>query len=936
MERRLVGRAKERETIARALAAVHERESRVVVLEGEPGIGKSALLADLAATAENCTVLGARASEFEADLPYSLFTEALDRHLAELGERRLRLLGISDPQALVTALPALADLAGETDPGDRHRTHRALRDLIERLAATRPLLLWMDDVHWADPASTAALAALIERPPAAGALLAIAAREGTLPAPVSLAFGGALRAERADHLELGPLSRREAEELVGAAADSLYSASGGNPFYLEQLARSPGTGPGTSAAPGQIPQAVAAALNAELGALTPDAATLLDAASVAGDPFELGLAMAIAELTEDTALPALDELLERALVRPDEAPRRFVFRHPIVRHAVYEAISAGRRLAAHGRAAQELERRGAGPVERARHVEHAAEPGDAQAVELLVAAAGELQSPAPAAAARFYAAALRLLPERPDERARRAQLQAQLSDSQSAAGEPEAAYRTLLDGLQTAERGERLRLTVAAANTEWWLGRYHDARRRLQVALSELPAEPSADRIRLRLALGLTALAELDFPEAWGQAIDAREDARKLDEPVFEFAALAAGVLARTAQAEGGAPFDDFEAALRRLSAEQLATRLIALWMRGRAMNLLGEFAAALADLERARAIAMDTGRERLLIHLTVESVTSLVELGRLSDAIAAADEGVERARLLAHNSLLVWAHSARSGARLAAGEVQAALEDAREAAQVGGVPGIEAAGQPGWCLGAALTAAGEAEPAIAALQEGLGGSDFSRIAPAQRPPAAADLVVAQLACGHVAAADATLSNVGDAGTGSARAVAELTRARVLLAHGDADAAAEAAAAAHADAASAPLLAARTQLAQGQALAAGGRRDEAIAALLAAEAALDGFGARRHRDEAVRELRRLGRRVVRGADRAKDGEGVPLTARELEIAMLVAAGRSNREVAEELVLSNRTIEAHLRNIFAKLGVRSRVELTRAVELLRDR
>ena len=82
----------------------------------------------------------------------------------------------------------------------------------------------------------------------------------------------------------------------------------------------------------------------------------------------------------------------------------------------------------------------------------------------------------------------------------------------------------------------------------------------------------------------------------------------------------------------------------------------------------------------------------------------------------------------------------------------------------------------------------------------------------------------------------------------------------------------------------------------------------------------------RSRDEAVRELRRLGHRVLR---RAPEGGGLEaLTAREREIAELVAAGRTNREVAAQLVLSERTIEAHLRNVYAKLGVRSRVELAR--------
>ncbi|HEX5619978.1 MAG TPA: helix-turn-helix transcriptional regulator, partial [Solirubrobacteraceae bacterium] len=84
------------------------------------------------------------------------------------------------------------------------------------------------------------------------------------------------------------------------------------------------------------------------------------------------------------------------------------------------------------------------------------------------------------------------------------------------------------------------------------------------------------------------------------------------------------------------------------------------------------------------------------------------------------------------------------------------------------------------------------------------------------------------------------------------------------------------------------------------------------------------------RDEAVRELRRLGHRVVRPARDGDDGPLGALTARAREIAMLVADGRTNREVAEQLVLSAKTIEAHLRNIYAKLGVRSRVELARAV------
>jgi DNA-binding NarL/FixJ family response regulator len=208
-------------------------------------------------------------------------------------------------------------------------------------------------------------------------------------------------------------------------------------------------------------------------------------------------------------------------------------------------------------------------------------------------------------------------------------------------------------------------------------------------------------------------------------------------------------------------------------------------------------------------------------------------------------------------------------------------------------------------------------------------------VLPAQRPAAAADLVEAQLACGDVDAAQATLAHgqaaAARAGTAWAEAVTGMARASVLLAGADPDGAVAAATAALQDATGAPLLAARVRLIEGRALAAAGRREAAVKALSSAEAELDGFGALRRRDEAVRELRRLGRRVLRPAREAASGALAPLTARELEIAELVAAGRTNREVAEQLVLSTRTIEAHLRNIYGKLEVRSRVELAREVQ-----
>jgi ATP/maltotriose-dependent transcriptional regulator MalT len=937
-----VGRAAERALIADALAAVRAGEPRVLVLEGEPGIGKSHLLAHLAQTGREAgaTVLAARASAFEGDLPYALVADALDGHLAAAAPRRLERLGLTDPAALAGVLPALGGLAPGAGAPDRHRTQRALRDLLERLAAPRPLALCLDDVHWADPASLDALTALVARPPSAAVLLALAARENQLPPPLGGALAEALRAGRAVTLTLTPLSPGEAAELVGRdVAGAVYAQAGGNPFYLEQLARvppppAPPPHAAAGAGAGAVPAAVAAALAAELAALDGDVRRLLDAAGVVGDPFEPALAAIVAELSDAAGLAALDALLGAALVRPADGPRRFAFRHPVVRQAVYDALPGGWRLGAHARAAEALAVRGAGAVERAHHVAHAAVPGDDRAVALLSEAAAELQGPAPAIAARFHAAALALVPDTPEQRPQRARLQARLADAQAAGGDPAAARRTLIDALRSAPAGARLLLTVALANQEWWLGDHEDARRRLHVALGDLPAAPSPDRVRLRLALSLTALLAGDLRDAADQASDARDDARAIGDPAFEVAALAGGAVAGACAAAGGPAEERLEAsaaALERLDARRLATRLPAFWMHARAHRALGRFEAALAGLDRGAALAAETGRERVLLVLTLERVPALLELGRLAAATAAAEEGLERARPAGNPRILLWALSLLAAARLAAGDVTDAVRHAEAAAALGVRPDFHAAGQPAWCLGAALTAAGNPDRAAAAMRAGFGGPELAALVPADRPAAAADLVAADLARGDVAAA-ATVLAVAEAaaaraGTGWARAQAALARSAVLLARGRAGEAAAAAAEAHAAAGSAaPLTAARAQLAHGRALAAAGRRAEAAAALTAAEAALDGFGALRERAAAARELRRLGRRVVRSSAAAG---GDPLTAREREIAELVAAGRTNREIAGQLVLSTRTVEAHLRSIYAKLGVRSRVELARA-------
>ena len=375
-----------------------------------------------------------------------------------------------------------------------------VRVLLEALSRSQPLVLALDDLHWADPASVELVSHLLAHPPQAPVLLALAFRPAQVPPRLATALDAAVREGTAERVDLGPLSPDEADEPIGrgvrrrATREELYRHSGGSPFYLEQLVRGAGGhGSGAVRAPvdssgDRVPEVVRRALASELDHLSEHARTMLRGAAVAGDPFEPDLAAHAAELREAEALAALDELLERDLARPVGVPGRFRFRHPIVRAAVYESTGAGWRLGAHARVAAALGARGAAPAARAHHVEHSAMAGDEAAITVL-AEAGRVAAPrAPATAARWFAAALRLVT---DERVaqQRLELQVALATALGSAGRLEDNRHALCQALELAgPEPTRLRVHLIAlcAGIERMLGRHHDAHVRLAQALEGL------------------------------------------------------------------------------------------------------------------------------------------------------------------------------------------------------------------------------------------------------------------------------------------------------------------------------------------------------------------------------------------------------------------------------------------------------------------
>ena len=961
----LVGRSDELAALQRALDGLADGAAAVEVV-GEPGIGKTRLLGELCerADAGKALVLRAGASEMEQSVPFAVFVAALDDYLASLNPRVFEALGEQDVAELARTFPSLAELADDTSAtaGDeRHRTHRAVRDLLQRLAARQPVVLALDDLHWADDASLELTSHLIRHPPQARVLLAMAMRPQPVAEHLRETLDAAVREGSAQRLELHPLAEAEAHELLGdklepALEAELYRESGGNPFYLEQLMRvaRPKAGEETSAPAtakargnggGEVsgaPGPVAAAIKRELDGLSQGARLLLRGAAVVGVTFDPELAASAAGMPSPDSLTALDEILERDLARPGEVPREFAFRHPIVRRSVYESSPPGWRLAAHGRVAEALDARRAPAVSRAPHVEASAQPGDEGAIGVLTEAGTAAAPRAPTAAAHWYEAALRLLPG--DDAGRRLGLLVPLAQALGAAGRFEESRATLeevLLALPQDQTAVRAQVIAGCARIDQILGRHGEARDLLASMLDALGDEPSEEGTELKIQLASECFFTGDFEGLRRWVREALEDARAREDS----AALAAatGLLGcaeymvdQTQEARD--TLDDSARLFGQLSDEQVSRRLHTLSWCGMTEVYLERFDRALALFERGLTVALNTGHGHIPTLMRFGQSLALLWQGRLDEAASRLDLATEAALLTGNRQFLSWSLWGRCWAATLAGDVAEAVrlgERATEAARGLGDPISAIAG----CyLGEARLEAGEPARGREQVLVAAGGDELPLVERGFKSHWYEILTRADLAAGNVDAASqwaeraaAAADGLGIAGRSSDAARA---RAAVLLARGEPAAAAEAAleAVEFARAVGLPIDTGRARALAGRALAAAGETERATRELERASAELDACGAARYRDEAAGELRGLGRKVTRRAAPGSAGEGVAaLSGREREIADLAGEGMTNKEIGEALFLSPRTVETHMRRIFSKLGVSSRAQVVRALD-----
>ena len=813
-------------------------------------------------------------------------------------------------------------------------------------------MLVLDDLHWSDGASLELIAALVRRPPAAPVLLALGFRRGKVAERLSAASAGA----PVTRLELGQLSEPEAAELLDGAdarlVGAIYSHAGGNPFYLEQLGRSAGAVSLPRAPEGRagavdagVPAAVAAALAAELASLSPRSRVFVEAAAVAGEPFEPELATAIGELPEPEGLAALDELLALDFVRPTDVPRRFGFRHPLVRRGVYESTRGGWRLAAHARAAAALAARGADAAERAHHVEQSAVQGDEGAIEVLLEAGRAATARAPATAARWFEAALRLLPSADMER--QVEVRVALASVKRSLGELDECRTSVLEAteLLPAESAmRRVELTALCASVEHWQGRHEDAHRRLFRAWDELPDRSTPEAAALQVELAVDGLYENDFEQTFEMGAGALDTARRLEDRGLIAMAASALALGEAAAARIDAARGHREEALEqieRMEEAELADRLETLYYLGWAETYLEHYDEAIAHAERGVAIARARGDGRLLVPLMLLRGYPFEMQGRLADAREICETAVEVARLSANPHLLFWALCELAWACLFSGDLDATIAAGEESVRVGGrmsggtMP--SSGGGAGWALAIAIFEFGEVDKARRLMRE-VGGADMENWIPVERCFNWDDLAQVELALGNVEEAEAIARRAeefaGQTDLRLPRALAARTRAAVQLASGDTAGAARAANdSIEASAAiGATFLVAYSRSLLGRVLVAAGDRGPAIEVLREAERELNLCGSVRMRDKVRRELRKLRARAEARGPAPGDDSGIEsLSKREREICELIVERMTNKQIAAQLFLSEKTIESHLRNIFNKLGASSRVEVARVME-----
>ena len=898
----------------RLLDGAAEGSSASLYLDGAAGLGKSRLLADVAALATGFDVITVCADESSRYRPLAPLLSALPDSLEERGSRFPE-----HPRAA----------AG------RHRLLDRLAEVVEARAVRAPVAVLFDDVHWADPATLRALRVLPNRLAGSPIAWLTAGRPVPDPAVTRLA-----EQPETEVIRLTPLPdeavRELAADLLGAPPDSafmeLLAGAGGNPFLITELLReivaagswSVTDGRARPSAPSGLSEDLPVRMARRLEAMPPDMADLLRVASVLGREFDLlHVARLLGRGVGELVRPVRGLLREELLV---ESGPRLAFRHDLIRDAVQHDLPAPLSRTLHREAADTLLALGRRPADVVGHLLAGAIPVDTKAAATLREAAREIADSAPDTAADLTLSALELTSPEDPERIEAYADAVRLLAVTRRFRETLALAAKALSLPMRPEVEASLRLTTAEIRMAG--GRYPEALEQLEpaLALQDVPRE-------LRLALLKTKgtahanLGDVEAAEAIG--LDLVDSSYRDPDPVVvasvmlfqSHIALLHGRLARAAELA--------EAAVQRAEkapagARLRPLRLPELWL-ATVLTSTDRLDEADRLLREGRKDAQASGDVWSLPAWHARRACLLLERGELDDAEAEAESALAAAEELDIGILddipfaVLALVAIRRGDPAAAVDLLAAGNGERET------------GRTSWtaCARAVLLdAQGDPGGGIAAggrLYEADATTDLLVLPPGLWPQLAAVAMRAD-ARPQAEALAATLDLLPERDLFDRAVSASVAHVRGLL---DADEAMlERAAEGHRQALR-PLAAAAAQEDLARLADAADRPHDAARWLRQAMSLALSCGATGDAERLQRHLDRVDRRAERPGRAVLPEQGwESLTASELRVVRLVTEGLSNRAVAERLFLSPHTVNSHLRHVFAKLDVSTRVELTR--------
>ncbi len=871
-----------------------------------------------AAASDGFRILAARPAQAETSFAYAALGDLLRPYTDALA-------GLAPRQRHAVEVALLLEDADGDSP-DQQSVALGLLETLRRMAAEAPLVLAVDDVQWLDAPSELVLrfAARRMREAPVGIVLAWRTDGGEA---VPLELSRALAPERLERLALSPLSlgaiQRLLQDRLGflpprPALRRLYEISGGNPFFALELGRAMRAGT-LDLQPGErLPVALEAVVGTRLGALSEDARRVLAAAAAMAQP-----TLELVEGVHSEGRAGLDEAERAQVITVRDGRIRFA--HPLLSSGAYTAVDPSVRRELHVRAAAVV----TDPEERARHLALAATGPDEVVAEALEAAAARAEARgAPPAAADLYEWAMRLTPADAERDMLRRKMHAGFCTFQT--GDSRRARELLDEVVAALEPGpDRAMALISLARVR----SYDDDLRAAEQLFRQALDEAGYDKELLAAAGENVAAILFRLRERLEEAIEHATAAAQ--------AATAAGSTGWLAEALGAQLLA--EAALGR-SAEATRTLEAALGLqeqcRGRRVMAQPLFQVGVVwlwwdELERAKEAfewlterARDMGDEGSLPYVLVLAAQVECVRGDLALAARHADEGYEVTEQAGQATLGAYLLALRALAYAEAGDAEPARERAARALaladRTSGRPAEHFARAALGLLELSVGRPGEAAAALGPLVDFLRRERITEPGTARVVP---DQAEALISLGELDAAAELLEwyrdNAERLGRRSALAAAARCRGLLLAERGDLASALDelGRSVELSQGVPIPLERGRALLAHGAVHRRARHKRAARESLQSARREFEGMGAAAWAERANAELNRVG-------GRAPSAGG--LTPTEDRVAELVADGLQTKQVAAALFVSAKTVEGHLTNIYAKLGVHSRTELARRI------